>query len=128
MAHMGALMGVQAAGRETLADSSTGRPDPQGARPSIPVASGARRRTGATRRRCGCRSSSCTCITRTCLRPPVQPSLAVPPTCAPCSASTRPRAAGMTSATGRRGPTGQGRDLLRKTTTGWAGPQAGGGV
>lgn len=127
MAHMSFLMGVQVAGREILADSSPGRPYLQGARPSIPVASGARRRTGATRRRCGCRSGSCTCITRTCLLPPVQPSRAVPPTCAPCSASTRTRAAGMTSATGRRGPTRQGRDLLRKGTTGWAGPQAGGG-
>lgn len=103
MAHRCALMEIQAAERETVANPSPGRPSPQGARPSTPVAAGVRHRTGAAPRRYGCRSGPCTCITPTCPRLPAPPSRAARPTCAPCSAFTRIRGAGTTLATGRRG-------------------------
>lgn len=51
MAHRCALMEVQATERETVANPSPGRPSPQGARLSTPVAAGVRHRTGAARRR-----------------------------------------------------------------------------
>lgn len=103
MAPRCALMEVQAAERGTVAHPSPGRPSPQGARPSTPAAAGVRLRTGAARRRYGCRSGPCMCITHTSPRFPAPPSRAARPTCAPCSAFTRIRAAGTTSATGRPG-------------------------
>lgn len=103
MAPRRALMEVQVAERGTVAHPSPGRPSPQDARPSTPAAAGVRHRTGAARRRYGCRSGPCTCITHTCPRVPAPPSRTAWPTCAPCSAFTRIRVAGTTSATGRRG-------------------------
>ena len=103
MAHRCALMGVQAAGRETLTDPSPVRPSPQDARRSTPAAAGMQHRIGAAQSPCSCLSGSCTCITHTCPHPPALPSRAVRRKCAPCSASTRTRAAGTTSGTGRRG-------------------------
>ena len=125
MVHMCALMGVQAAGRERLADPSPGLPSSQGARPSTHVAAGAPRPIGAAPGRCGCHSGSCMCITHTCPRHPARISLTAPPTCALCSASTKILGVGTTLVTGKLRP--QAREPFR-VEPGWAGARPGAGL